>query len=190
MPRAGLTRDIVISEAAGLIDRHGAEGLSLAELADKLGVRPPSLYKHVDGVPALRRGVMLAAKDALGSAMAHAAVGQSGDGAITAISLAYRRWALDHPGQYPLTVRAPASNDDEDAAVSARLVDVGYRILAGYGLQGDDAVDAARFLRSALHGYVSLETGGGFALPVDLERSYLRLIDSVATALHSWSHPE
>lgn len=189
MPRAGLTRDVVISEAARLIDQRGVEGLSLGVLAEKLGVRVPSLYKHVDGVPALRRGVMLAAKEALGGAMAHAAVGRSGDAAITAISLAYRKWALDHPGQYPMTVQAPVPNDEDDAAVSSKLVEVGYRVLEGYGFQGDDAVDATRFFRSALHGYVALETSGGFTLPVELERSYLRLVDNVVTAINTWSRP-
>jgi hypothetical protein len=48
-------------------------------------------------------------------------------------------------------------------------------------------VDATRFLRSALHGFVALETGGGSELPVDLERSYLRLVESVVTALSTWS---
>jgi AcrR family transcriptional regulator len=191
VPRAGLTQDVVLGEAARLIDQRGIDGLSLAVLAEKLGVRGPSLYKHVDGVPALRRGVMLAAKRALCDAMAQAAVGRSGDEAITAFSLAYRAWALDHPGQYPLTMQAPAHDDAEDAEVSAQLVGVVYRVLAGYGLQGDDAVDATRFLRSALHGYVSLETSGGFALPVDLGRSFQRLIDSVVTALSTWpgQHP-
>jgi AcrR family transcriptional regulator len=186
VPRAGLTQDVVIGEAARLIDQRGIDGLSLAVLAEQLGVRGPSLYKHVDGVPALRRGVMLAAKRALGDAMAHAAVGRSGAEAITAFCLAYRAWALDHPGQYPLTMRAAAPDDEEDAAVSAQLVDVAYKVLAGYGLKGDDAVDATRFFRSALHGYVSLETSGGFALPVDLDRSFQRLIDSVVTAISTW----
>jgi AcrR family transcriptional regulator len=186
VPRAGLTQEVVIGEAARLIDQRGIDGLSLAVLAEKLGVRGPSLYKHVDGVPALRRGVMLAAKRALGDTMAHAAVGRSGDEALTALCLAYRAWALNHPGQYPLTMRAPVPDDEEDSTVSARLVGIAYRVLAGYGLEGDDAVDATRFFRSALHGYVSLETSGGFALPVDLDRSFQRLVDSVVTAISIW----
>ncbi|MDQ0120995.1 AcrR family transcriptional regulator [Pseudarthrobacter defluvii] len=176
----------MIGEAARLIDQRGIDGLSLAVLAEQLGVRGPSLYKHVDGVDALRRGVMLAAKRALGDAMAHAAVGRSGADAIKAVCLAYRAWALDHPGQYPLSMRAPAPDDEEDAAVSAQLVGIAYRVLAGYGLEGDDAVDATRFFRSALHGYVALETSGGFALPVDLDRSFQRLVGSVVTAISTW----
>lgn len=186
MPRAGLSSDVVVGEASRLIDERGLEGLSLAVLAENLGVRVPSLYKHVDGMPALRRAVMLAGKKSFGDALADAAVGRSGAQAITAISLAYRTWALQHPGQYPMTMHAPVPGDEQDTAISQALVDVVYRVLAAYGLEGDDAVDAVRFLRASLHGFVALETGGGFALPVALDRSYLRLVDSVITALSTW----
>ena len=38
-------------------------------------------------------------------------------------------------------------------------------VLAGYGIAGeDDAVDAARFVRSTLHGFVGARVGGGFAM--------------------------
>jgi hypothetical protein len=86
-----------------------------------------------------------------------------------------------------MTVRAPTPGDDEDIAVTATFLEVVFNVLAGYDLRGDDAVDATRFLRSALHGFVAIETGGGFGMPVDLERSYGRLVDSVVTALASWS---
>jgi len=187
LPRAGLTMDLVISEAARVIDERGLEGLSLNVIAGNLGVRIPSLYKHVDGMPGLRRGAMLAAKKGLADAMIDAAIGRSRDDALTAISIAYRAWALQHPGLYPIAMRAPAPDDEQDVEVSSALVATVFRVLAGYGLEGDDAVDATRFLRASLHGYVALETSGGFAMPVDLERSYLRLVESVVTALNTWT---
>lgn len=179
--------DLVIREATRVIDEHGLDGLSLGVLAGNLGVRVPSLYKHVEGMPALRRGAMLAAKSGLAATMTDAVIGRSRDDAVTAISKAYRAWALEHPGLYPMTTHAPVPGDGEDEAVSAALVSTVYRVLAAYDLEGDDAVDATRFLRASLHGYVALEIGGGFALPVDLERSFLRLIGSVVTALDGWT---
>lgn len=187
MPRAGLSTGTVIERAAQLVDETGLDGLNLAALADSLGVRVPSLYKHIDGMPGLRRGVMLQAKAGLCHALTQAAVGRSRDQAIAELSLAYRRWALEHPGQYPMTVRAPTPGDDEDTAVTSAFLEVIFNVLAGYDLRGDDAVDATRFFRSALHGFVVIETGGGFEMPVDLERSYNRLVESVVTALASWS---
>ncbi|MBH0083883.1 TetR/AcrR family transcriptional regulator [Salinibacterium sp. SWN167] len=188
MPRAGLSTATVIERAADLLDAHGAESLNLADVAASFDVRIPSLYKHVDGVRGLQRGIMLRAKSDLAETISHAAVGRSREDAIRRISAAYRDWAVQHPGQYPLTVRAPAPDDADDVAVSASLVDVIFTVLGGYDLRDDDAVDATRFLRSALHGFVSLETSGAFELPVDRERSFAKLVDSVVTALAAWAH--
>jgi hypothetical protein len=62
-----------------------------------------------------------------------------------------------------------------------------YAVLAGYGLHGDDAVDGARSLRAALHGFVVLETSGAFGLPRDVDRSFDRMVDVLDGALASWS---
>lgn len=103
------------------------------------------------------------------------------------MSIAYRRWALEHPGQYPFTTHAPTLGDEEDQEVSSAIAEVVFNVLAGYELHGGDAVDATRFLRSALHGFVALETTGAFELPIDLERSFARLVDSVVSALSTWT---
>ncbi|MDQ0736496.1 TetR/AcrR family transcriptional regulator [Arthrobacter agilis] len=187
MPRAGLSTAAVVERAARLIDDQGPGALSLAALAESLGVRAPSLYKHVDGMPGLERALMIRAKEDLALALGQAAVGRSRDDAIAGVSAAYRTWALEHPGQYPLTIRAPAPGDAADEAASSAVVDIVFSVLAGYDLHESDAVDATRFLRSALHGFVALETGGAFALPVDTERSFTRLVGSVTTALSEWS---
>lgn len=189
MPRVGLDAALVVERAAEMLDALGAEGLNLGAVASSLGVKTPSLYKHVDGMPGLQRGIMLRAKAAFGRVIGDAAIGRSRDDAIAAMSSAYRQWALVHPGQYALTVRAPLEGDAEDQAVSGAIVEVIFAVLAGYGLRGGDAVDATRFLRSAIHGFVALETSGAFGLPVDLERSFDRLVESVVTALSSWAEP-
>lgn len=187
MPRAGLTTAAVIERAAQLLDEHPFAPLSIGALAEHLGVRTPSLYKHVDGLAGLKRGVTIRAKASLGHAMGQAAIGLSREEAIIGMSSAYRHWALEHPGQYALTVRAPLTGDEQDQEVSTSMLEVIFTVLAGYGLRDDDAVDATRFFRSALHGFVALETGHGFEMPIDLERSFARLVESVVTALSTWS---
>lgn len=187
MPRAGLGRAAVVERAATMLDDHPSVTFNLAALAESLGVRTPSLYKHIDGLPGLQRGIMLRAKSELARTLGQAAIGRSRDDAIRSMSFAYRRWALEHPGQYPMTVHAPIPGDDDDLQVSSNIADVVSGVLIGYDLRDDDAVDAIRFLRSALHGFVALETGGAFELPVDPERSFRTLVESVVTALAAWS---
>ena len=55
-----------------------------------------------------------------------------------------------------------------------------------FDLTGDDTIDAIRSLRAAMHGFVSLELLGGFAIPLDIDRSYERLITAV---IDSFSNP-
>lgn len=187
MPRAGLGSEAIIDRAAQMLDHPETDGLSLAALAESFGVRPPSLYKHIDGMPGLQRGVMLRAKSQFAQALAPAAIGRSGDQAIAGIATAYRAWALEHPGQYQLTVRAPVPGDPEDMRASSAILSVVTSVLHGYGLVGDDAVDATRFLRSALHGFIVLEIGGAFELPTDIDGSFERVVGSIVTAVSTWS---
>ena len=171
-----------------MLDEQPNEALNIASLADHLGVRPPSLYKHVEGMPGLRRAIMLRAKTELAEILGRAAIGKARDDAVRSIALTYRQWAKAHPGQYPLTMRAATPGDHEDEKVSSTLVNVLYTISSGYRIDSeDDLIDAARFLRSALHGFVDLETSGAFQLPRDLERSFARVIDSITTSLNRWA---
>jgi hypothetical protein len=41
--------------------------------------------------------------------------------------------------------------------------------------------------RSTLHGFVALESGGGFGLNVDIDRSFERLVQGIVIALASWT---
>jgi hypothetical protein len=61
-----------------------------------------------------------------------------------------------------------------------------FAILRGYGLADDDLVDAARALRSALHGFVTLDNSGGFGLPREVDRSFERLVAVLDAGFDRW----
>ncbi|MGA2321363.1 MAG: TetR-like C-terminal domain-containing protein [Solirubrobacteraceae bacterium] len=73
-----------------------------------------------------------------------------------------------------------------DEAASRALLQVVADVLAGYELRDQDAIDATRALRSALHGFVTLEAGGGFGLPLDVDRSFEKLVRALVKALSGW----
>lgn len=176
MPRAGLNEARVVDEAARLADEVGYDALTLAALAARLGVRLPSLYKHVAGLDALRGLIAVQAVRELGDELGRAAVGRSKGEALAALSRRYRAYAQQHPGRYAATLRAPSQDDAALEAASASVLEVVGAVLAGYGLEGDDAIDAIRALRSALHGFVALEAAGGFGLPREVDRSFERMV--------------
>jgi AcrR family transcriptional regulator len=183
VPRAGLSEDRVVEEAEFLAD-EGAP-VTLVELARRLGVQVPSLYKHVAGADDLQRLVSIRAKDELADVLARATVGKAGPDAVTALAYAYRDWAVEHPGRYATTLRAPDDADPLDVAASSRAIQVIFDALAGYGLVDQDAIDATRIFRATLHGFVTLDAAGAFALP-DLDRSFARLVAVLRLSLDEW----
>jgi AcrR family transcriptional regulator len=173
----------VVRAAAELVDEQGYDQLTLAALAQRVGVAAPSLYKHVDGIDDLNRGLAALALRELGEAMGAAAVGRARGDALRGIANAYRAYAIAHPGRYPATLRAPDPGDVDYVAAAQTVLDVVFAVLAGYGLTGDDAIDATRAVHAAVHGFASLEAAGSFGMPQSIDRSYDRLIDGLDAAL-------
>jgi AcrR family transcriptional regulator len=176
---------VVVAEAARLADEVGHDRVTLAGVAQRFGVAVPSLYKHVGGLDALRGDLAVLALRELGQALAEAIDRADGD-RLRALADAYRAYARAHPGRYAAALRAPHPGDPDGGAAARTVLDTVLSVLAGYGLAGADAIDAARALRAALHGFVALEAVDGFGIPQDVDRSYARLVDLLDTALVGW----
>jgi AcrR family transcriptional regulator len=176
MPRQGLDRRRVV-DAAEELGADGLDGVTFARLAAQLGVRPPSLYNHVENRAALIREIALRGVAGLGEALAAAAAGLAGADALRATGRAFRAYAHAHPARYEASIGAPAPGDEEHQAAADRVVAGIAAMLRAWRLEGDDAIDAIRTVRSALHGFVALERAGGFALARDVDASFERLLD-------------
>jgi AcrR family transcriptional regulator len=186
VPRAGLTPAAVVAEASAVADESGLAHLTMASVALRLGVALPSLYKHVHGLEDLQRLIAVQALRDLGDSVRHATVGRSRGDALRALADAYWDYAHRHPGRYAATLRAPDADDPDAVATATALRDVVCAVLRGYGVTGDDAVDATRMLRAVLHGYVALRAAGGFAMPRDVRHSFHRAIDALDVTLADW----
>jgi AcrR family transcriptional regulator len=190
VPRAGLTPEVVVAEAARVADEVGYDGLTLAAVAQRFDVAVPSLYKHVDGLEALHRELAVLAIRELGEALRGAAEGRTAKEALEAMAHAYRGYARQHPGRYAATLRAPDPSDPEATQAAQDLLDTVFSVLARYRIDGPDAVDATRVLRSALHGFVALESAGGFGMPRDVDRTFDRMVETLDATLRSWKSPQ
>lgn len=172
-----LTKEKVLRQAVELANEAGSvEQVTLANLAASLAIRTPSLYNHVAGSDGLIRDLRLLALEEMRQQLAAALVGHTGKAAVSAMAHAYRAYALAQPALYPLTLAAPPDDDREWQRLSQELVNLVVLVLASVGLQGDDAIHAARAFRSGLHGFVSLELHGGFGLPQALDTSFERVV--------------
>jgi AcrR family transcriptional regulator len=182
--RKGLTHRAVVDAAIDIVESQGPAGLTMSSVADAVGVKPPSLYNHIDGLRSLERDVALRAVEELGDKLGRAAMGRSGRDAVGALAEALRTYAGDHPGMYALAARA-RPQDEEFAAASLRAIEPVLAALNAYGLHHADSIHAARMLRAALHGFVSLEQIGGFGLDVDVDSSFAWLVDGLTRALET-----
>jgi AcrR family transcriptional regulator len=181
--RAPLSPEQIVETAAVIADHEGTDALTLARLAGELGVRAPSLYNHVDGLDDLRHRLTLRALDELGARIQRAAVGRQAHDAVRAIAHAFRRFAHERPGLYAATVPTTEVDDDAIRRLGAEIVATVVDALAGYELDEATAIHATRALRSAVHGFVSLEHSGGFGLDVDLDDSFSWLVELVASGI-------
>jgi len=177
VPRAGLTRDRVLAEAEAVVDEDGLPALTLAAIAARVDVRLPSLYKHVEGLDAVRHGVAERAVRELADVIRTAVDGREGADAVRSLARAYRGWARAHPGRYAATVSAPKSRAHEVADAAQEAVQPVFAALRSLGVDEPGLVNATRMLRALLHGFVALEAAGGFGLPQDVDVSFDAAID-------------
>ena len=177
MPRAGLNTDQVVAAGAALADEIGFSALSLAGLADRLGVRPPALYKHVDSLADLHRRIATLAMTELADEFRDALQGQAGADALAALFTTLRHYVERHPGRYSATIGARFDGADDPLFVAGlRVINSIRAVLSGYGINPDDLDHAIRSLRCTVHGFAALQSADGFQWSNDPDESFTWMI--------------
>lgn len=182
-----LSREVVIERAATLSDTIGLYELTITKLSRALEISQPGVYRHVTDMADLRRGIARLAAREVSKVLANACAGFAGRDALSALARALREWASGHPGRYEALQIAPDPDDPEGAEAAEELISVIVGTLRAYRLGDENLIDAVRFLRSTLHGFIALELNGGFKNPRDLEASFTRLISGLDLVLSEWS---
>ncbi|MFE2035053.1 TetR/AcrR family transcriptional regulator [Streptomyces scopuliridis] len=177
MPRAGLDPAAVVAAGAALADEVGLANLTMGLLAERLGVRTPSLYKHVGGQEDLNRRIAALALSEAADAVGDAIRGYAGRDALAAAARAFRAFVLAHPGRYTATIGVePSGPDDPLATASQRLLGAFTAVLHGYEIPGPDVDHALRMLRSLCHGFATLQAANAFQWSADTDESFEWLI--------------
>lgn len=172
-PKVALEKQNIIIEAAALANEYGPESVTLAMLAKKLKIKPPSLYNHFEGLPGLKRELAIFSLEKLFRDLTGAAFDQPpGTAKVLGISEAYLSFARKNPGLYEFALSAPDPEDKEVFKAGKSIVDLVVEAIKPFNLSEDVALHAVRGLRSIMHGFASLEQKGGFGLSLDLEESY------------------
>jgi AcrR family transcriptional regulator len=173
MPRSRLTPASVTAAGAALVDEIGFDQLSMGLLAGRLGVKTPSLYKHVTSQADLAHRIAVLAATELSDAVRDATQGRAGREALIAGAQAMRTYVKEHPGRYAAGNAArPAGPEDPLIPAIDRMLASWAAMLRGYRLDSSQEIHALRMLRSILHGFATLEVAGGFQIDADVDDSF------------------
>ncbi|HEY7263425.1 MAG TPA: TetR/AcrR family transcriptional regulator [Trebonia sp.] len=182
--RAGLTAAEVVRVAADIADETGFANVTLGLVAERLGVRAPSLYKHVDGLADLQHRIATLAMTEFGDIARDAAAGLAGRDALAALANALRSYVSAHPGRYTATIGAEFTGpDDPLLKAGTRVIELIGAVLRGYRIDEAMIVHAIRSVRCTLHGWAALQAVNGFQWSGDLDVSFEALIDFMDTGL-------
>ncbi len=182
--KRGVTEDDVVDAAARIADSIGHDRVTLAAVAAEVGVRPPSLYAHVEGLDGVRRLLALRAAEEIERALSESARGREGTDALRALAHRYRQFARERPGLYAAAQRAvrPGEDDELYRALGAAIVPV-LEALSQAGVPREELVHITRAFRSALHGFVELERASGFGMPESVDESFAHLVELILSGV-------
>lgn len=158
-------RDESIAAALLVLETEGEQALTMRRIADEIGVRAPSLYKHIAGRDELIAALQAIGLRAAGQALSVVRTKRTRPTRLAAFAVAYRQLALDRPALYRLTSGRPLLRDQLpdglEREVGQVLVDV---------VGGDP--DLARALWAFAHGMADLELAGRFPPDADLDKAW------------------
>jgi AcrR family transcriptional regulator len=155
----------IVDAARELLEEEGPDGLSMRRIADRIGIRAPSIYKHLPDKQALEAALMSATFEELADEFEAAIAGA--DDPIAAIARAYRDYATRHPHLYRLTTERPLPRELLTPGVEDRAA----RPLVE-AVDGDR--DAARALWAFAHGMTILELNRRFPTDAELDAAWAR----------------
>ena len=112
-----VSKSLVIETASKIADKQGLNNLSLKAVAEKLNVRTPSLYNHIESLDDLLREVAHKGMRSMNEQMAQAAIGKSGNTALRGISVEYLNFIIEHPGVYETIQWATWHGTNETAQI-------------------------------------------------------------------------
>lgn len=161
MPTPTRTSIAAIVEAGrDLLEARGASGVTMQAVAERVGVRAPSLYKHVRDRDTLLRLVVEDTLDDLGRRLA------ASDGALSGLARVYRTFAQAHPEGFRLMYAIEGSADALQRASEPVLR------AAADAVGADHALEAARLLTAWATGFLTMELAGAFCLGGDIDEAF------------------
>ena len=176
MSSSRVDREQILAVAADLSDADGLGALTTTRLAERLKIKPPSLYQHFAGVEVIKDALAMRALGEMIDLHKDVTSGRAGREALNALAHALRTYAQARPGRFLAAMQASAGN-----GALAKLRQTYVRLVAAtletYHLEADAAIEVSRSAVAALQGFVIVELNSLVGTPFETDQGYQRLVD-------------
>lgn len=180
--------DEIVQAGRDILESGGPAGLTMHAVAERVGVRAPSLYKRVRNRDDLLRLITRATVHDLGERLAAVEAGVDAHAELASMAHAIRAFAHTRPAGFALIFapRTAAGGPDlESLSLAVAPVLRVASTLAG----AEHSLEAARTLTAWAYGFISMELAGAFNLGGDVDRAYEFGISCLADALAARRSP-
>ncbi|WCN83544.1 TetR/AcrR family transcriptional regulator [Micromonospora sp. LH3U1] len=177
----------IVAAARQILESEGLPGLTMQAVAQRVGVRAPSLYKRVRNRDDLIRLVTEATVHDLGEQLTVAGSGDPGRD-LAELAHAFRAFAHAQPAGYHLIFTSGPADTRPSLDILTRATAPALRLAAE--LAGPEhALSAARMFTAWANGFISMELAGAFNLGGDLDEAFAFGIDRLTAALTTLDPP-
>jgi AcrR family transcriptional regulator len=180
-----LTRQDVIEAAIACIEQEGASALGVNRVARELGIKPPAIYKHLNGNAELKKAVVITIYRRFFTELSHktAEIKEPRD-FLRTVGFASRDFARSHPGLYQVMMQFQLQPDDpESASIIKESQSFVQALLNSQDISRTKLIDIMRMVNAAIVGYIALEQSGLLTLPRSTDESFEVMLEALLEAI-------
>lgn len=180
-----LTRQDVVEAAISCIEKEGDSALGVNRVARELGIKPPAIYKHLEGNAGLRKAVALEIWHRFLSEHQQKTAGINNPKMMLKVGgHATRDFARSHPNLYKVMMQFQLQPDDPEAASIIHEAQSFFSIgLVSDDLTQEQLIDMMRMVNAAISGFITLEHSGLLTLSRSTDDSFEVMLEALFVAI-------
>jgi AcrR family transcriptional regulator len=180
-----LTPRDVVDAAIACLDREGESALGVNRVARELGIKPPAIYKHLDGNTGLRRAVVLTIwREYLADCQCQTAGVKEFKPLFLISARATRNFAKAYPARYTVMMQYQLRpHDPEEAEIIQHSLGLFQAAMQLSSLNRDAIVDTMRMVNAAIFGFITREQSELMTIDRDPDASYEVMLAALIVAI-------
>ena len=178
------TKEAVIRAASDLADEKGLNNVSLKSVAEKLNIRTPSLYNHIESLDHLLLEVAHQGMRCMNDRMTQAAIGSIGETAIQKVAAAYLDYMIEHPEVYETIQWISWHGTEETSSIFHNYILLLSTLIRSCPFKEENTTDILNMLMGTLHGYTTLQLRYAFSNPDKVRDGLCNAIHTLFLGIH------